>query len=116
MKHMIDTFNTLYYQMSTTGVYIVEDTHTCYWPEYGGGLKANPSFLEFTKDKIDELNAVHTRGVLPVSAFTKSTDCIALYDSMVVFERRPQGHRLDVKTQAMQDSREAASDVPAQQC
>ena len=49
--------------------------------------------MEFTKTKLDELNAVHTRGAVPVSLFTRSTQAIAIYDSVVVFERRPQGLR-----------------------
>lgn len=93
MSHMISTFEMLYDRISKNGIYIVEDTHTCYWEEYEGGLRKPTSFIEFTKDKLDEINAVHTRGALPVSAFTRSTDCIAIYDSIVAFERRPQGAR-----------------------
>jgi cephalosporin hydroxylase len=101
MSHMIDTFNMLYHKVNPYGVYIVEDVHTCYWPEYGGGLKRNTTFMEFAKDKIDELNALHTRGASPVSDFTRETDYITFYDSMVVFERRPQAQRQDIKTQGM---------------
>ena len=93
MEHMVKTFGLLYDRVSPTGVYIVEDTHTCYWPNFNGGLKRAGSFMEFVKDRLDDLNAVHTQGALPVSAFTRSTDCVACYDSMVVFERRPQGKR-----------------------
>lgn len=93
MDHMIASFELLYHRMSPNGCYIVEDTHTCYWPEYQGGLRAEGSFMEFVKDKLDEINAVHSRGALEASDFTRSTDSIVCYDSVVVFERRPQGHR-----------------------
>ncbi|WP_339628326.1 CmcI family methyltransferase [uncultured Pseudomonas sp.] len=93
MEHMVASFELIYHRLNPKGVYMVEDTHTCYWPEYQGGLKQPGSFMEFTKNKMDELNAVHTRGAVPVSGFTKSTDCITSYDSIVVFERRPQGAR-----------------------
>jgi len=93
MPHMRASFEMLYNRLHPTGTYIVEDTHTCYWPEYGGGLGKPQSFMEFTKAKLDELNAVHTRGAVPVSLFTRSTQGIAIYDSIVVFERRPQGLR-----------------------
>jgi len=92
---------------------MVEDTHTCYWPEYQGGVRQPGSFIEFTKNKLDELNAVHSRGAIPISTFTKSTDYIACYDSIVVFERRPQGNRQAPITQAMGDNSEAMGDNSA---
>ena len=94
MRHMIASFELLYDRVNPNGVYMVEDTHTSYWEDkYDGGLRRPGTFMEFVKDKLDEINAVHTRGELPVSQFTKSTDCIAVYDSIVAFERRPQGKR-----------------------
>ena len=90
---MIASFEMLYERLNPYGVYLVEDTHTCYWNDYGGGLNREGSFMEFVKDKIDEINAVHTRGAIPVSEFTRQTDSIVCYDSIVVFERRPQGKR-----------------------
>lgn len=93
MHHMISSFELMYHRLQPNGIYMVEDTHTCYWQEYGGGVKQEGSFMEFVKDKLDEMNACYTGGVIPVSAFTQSTDCVACYDSVVVFERRPQGNR-----------------------
>ena len=93
MPHMIATFDLLYQRMHPRGVYLVEDTHTCYWPEFGAGVRAPGSFMEFVKDRLDDLNAMHTRGALPVSPFTRATDAVCCYDSVVVFERRPQGAR-----------------------
>ena len=93
MQHMSASFELLYDHLDPNGVYIVEDTHTCYWPEYQGGLRQENSFIENVKNKIDELNAVHTRSAVAVSKFTKSTDSICIYDSIVVFEKRPQGIR-----------------------
>ena len=101
MRHMIATFELMYDRVQPKGVYMVEDTHTCYWSEYGGGLRREGSFMEFAKQKFDEINAVHSRGAVPVTSFTRSTACVACYDSVVVFERRPQGQRQAPITQAM---------------
>jgi phosphoribosylcarboxyaminoimidazole (NCAIR) mutase len=90
---MIASFHHLYDHVQPRGVYMVEDTHANYWPDWGGGVKAPGTFMEFAKDKLDEINAVHTRSAIPVSRFTMSTDFIAVYDSIVVFEKRPQGVR-----------------------
>ena len=87
MEHIRMSFAHLYPRMSTTGVYMVEDLHTAYWPEYGGGLRKEGSFIELCKDLLDELNADHTREALAPTDFTRSTLSLHFYDSVVVFER-----------------------------
>ncbi|KMZ12908.1 hypothetical protein BHUM_00906c [Candidatus Burkholderia humilis] len=98
MRHMRASFELIYERLDPHGLYMVEDTHTCYLPTYQGGLRETGSFMEFVKDKLDELNALYTGGALPVSAFTKSTGSISCYDSVVVFERKPQGIRTSAIT------------------
>jgi hypothetical protein len=98
MEHLLSTFQTLYPELKNNGVYLVEDLHTCYWEEYGGGLKRPGSFMEFAKDKIDELNAEHTRGAVPTSEITRHTQSITFYDSIAVFEKKAQGKRRDLRT------------------
>lgn len=102
MQPTIKCFNALYDKVIPNGIYLVEDTHTSYWNEYGGGFRKSDSFIEFAKNKIDELNAVHTRGALAVNSFTRSTEYIAFYDSIVVFKKRPQGRRQMFATQFME--------------
>ncbi|MBJ6135500.1 class I SAM-dependent methyltransferase [Ochrobactrum sp. Q0168] len=93
MRHMITSFQYLYPRISPRGCYMVEDTHTCYWDEYEGGLKRPGSFMEFVKDRLDDINAFHAREAILPSEFTKTTQSITTYDSIVVFEKRPQGMR-----------------------
>ena len=98
MSDLIETFNFLYSNMKENGVYLAEDLHTCYWEGFGGGLRNRNSFMEFAKDKIDELNATYTRGLLPISDFTKQTQSISIYDSIVVFEKKPQQKKFHLQT------------------
>ena len=101
MEHMIASFEALYPALSTNGVYMVEDTHTSYWSKFGGGLKRADTFIEHAKALVDDLNASHTEGVVEVSDFTRHTQKISFYDSIVVFEKRLQGGRKTLKTQGM---------------
>jgi hypothetical protein len=39
------------------GVYLCEDTHTSYWPDFGGGLRKEGTFIERTKGLIDSIHA-----------------------------------------------------------
>jgi hypothetical protein len=93
MADMRRTFEYMYPRMSPSGVYMVEDLHTSYWDEYGGGLNNPATFLEECKHLIDELNAEHTRGSLDVSNFSRTTLLIHFYDSLVVFERGRHLHK-----------------------
>jgi len=101
MKHMISSFELMYDRIHSNGVYMVEDAHTCYMDKYDGGLKREGSFMEFAKQKIDELNAVYIKAELPITKFTRSTDSISFYDSVVVFERHRQGKRQQLITEPM---------------
>lgn len=92
MEQQIATFEELYDAVAEDGVYMVEDTHTSYWPEYGGGLGADGSFLEYTKRLVDQLNAWHVRewNDRDKSAFARSAWSLSWYDSIVAIEKRPK--------------------------
>ena len=87
MEHISASFRYLYPRISSTGVYLVEDLHTAYWDELGGGLRRPGTFIELCKSLLDELNADWTRGALEPTDFTRSTQSMHFYDSIAVFER-----------------------------
>jgi hypothetical protein len=87
MSHLVKTFNFLYPKMPKNAVYMVEDLHTAYWDEYGGGLGKADTFIEITKKFVDQLNADHTRGKVVPDLITRQTFGISFYDSVVVLEK-----------------------------
>jgi hypothetical protein len=100
MSDVESSFRYLYPRMTRDGVYMVEDLHTAYWPEYGGGLQAPGSFIETAKGLIDALNAESAFGAalehrgtdedmdtLAPTDFTATTLSMHFYDGLVVFER-----------------------------
>jgi hypothetical protein len=101
MSDIEASFRFLYPRMAHDGVYVVEDLHTAYWPEFGGGLRAPGTFVETAKDLIDALNTATAFGPAldkrfppynqtdrsPPSDFATMTTSIHFYDSMIVFER-----------------------------
>lgn len=86
MSQQIATYEELYYKLNDGGVYLCEDLHTSYWPEYGGGYKNPNSFIEYTKNFIDYINAYHSRTDMNLD-FRKSTKSIHYYDSVIVLEK-----------------------------
>jgi hypothetical protein len=87
MEHIRKTFDYLYPTLSKNGIYIIEDLHTAYWEEYGGGWEKEDSFINVSKKFIDELNAEHSRGAVEQTFMTRNTLGISFYDSVIVFER-----------------------------
>jgi hypothetical protein len=56
--HVYYTFEKLFPSLNNkTGLYIIEDIHTSYWPYYNGGYKNPNSTIEKFKNLIDNQNA-----------------------------------------------------------
>ena len=96
MRDLDVSFRFLYPLLNNNGVYIVEDAHSCYLPEFGGGLGKPSSFIEKAKEMIDVLNSYHYKKEDKVDDFAKSTFSISFFDSMIVFEKRRRGKPYDL--------------------
>lgn len=100
MRQQINTFEELFRYVDKNGVYLCEDIHTSYWPSFGGGYQKKDSFIEYSKNFIDYINAWHSKqaGRLSVSEFTKSVHSLHYYDSILVIEKRPIEPPVHLKT------------------
>lgn len=88
MKQQITTFEMLYDHIKQDGIYACEDLHTSYWSEYGGGLKKKKSFIEYTKNFIDNLHGWHHRNKKMFNKITESAYGLHYYDSIFLIERK----------------------------
>jgi len=89
MIQQIVSYEELFDTVKDNGVYLCEDLHTSYWLRFGGGHKRRGTFIEYSKNFIDYLNAYHSEQKnLKVNSFTKSVDSIHYYDSIIVIEKR----------------------------
>ncbi len=89
MIQQIVTFKELFDHIKEDGIYLCEDLHTSYWLKYGGGYKRKGTFIEYSKNFIDYLNAFHSeQRIFKVNQFTKSVYSIHYYDSIIVLEKR----------------------------
>ena len=96
MHHINSSFDFLYPLMVPNSVYMVEDLHTAYWEEYGGGVFNEMTFINRTKNFIDHLNADHSRGVIEPNSFTRDTYSIHIYDSIVAFRKGSIKNKLPI--------------------
>lgn len=90
MNQQIVTFREMFPHIKDGGLYMCEDCHTSYFDNYGGGLRREGTFIEFTKNLIDEINAFHTRGALAPTYNTNNICGLHFYDSVVVAEKKRQ--------------------------
>jgi hypothetical protein len=95
MHQQIATFEELYPRMRADGVYLCEDTCTSYMPMFGGGYGQPQTFIESVKPLIDRLNAFSTQNQsqltnLTPDEFTRTTDSLHFYTSVVVIEKKPR--------------------------
>jgi hypothetical protein len=82
-KQQRASFEALY--ESTRYFYAVEDLHTAYLKQYGGGV-GKEQFIEFAKRNVDALSAWHVPGI-KVGEFTRTTLGVHFYDSLCIFEK-----------------------------
>jgi Methyltransferase domain len=87
MEQQIASIETLFPSLNEGGVYLVEDCHTSYWKEYGGGRGHEGTFIEWVKDRIDDLHGYHlAEPIEPV--WTEHVDAIHCYDSVIVVDKK----------------------------
>jgi cephalosporin hydroxylase len=87
MQQQIGTLQALFPYLHDGGVYLCEDTHTSYMPEYGGGYKQPGTFIEHAKNIVDSLHAHHARETVPHDYYTQHCIGLHFYDSIVVLDK-----------------------------
>jgi hypothetical protein len=58
-EHVIETFNVLFPKLTDGGIYIIEDSQTSYWEDFGGDskdLKNSKTIMNYFKSLTDSLN------------------------------------------------------------
>lgn len=89
MIQQVATFEEIWPAVREGGVFLIEDLHTSYWANYGGGFQRPGTFIEYAKDLIDQVHAWHSRDpdLLTVDEYTRSIKGMHVYDSIIVFDK-----------------------------
>ena len=90
VHQQITSFEHLWPHLHDRGLYIVEDTHTSYWPGFGGGFREEKSFIEYAKRIIDKMHSWYTDqdDIFPFDEMARQVNAVRFYDSVVVIEKR----------------------------
>lgn len=84
--HIFETFKFLYPKLGYNGIYMVEDLHCSYWPSHNGSISDPNTFMNRSKNWLDQLNTQHTDQIVP-DPLLKDTFSMSFYDSIAVFEK-----------------------------
>ncbi len=99
MRQQIVTFEELYDHVKEDGVFACEDIHTSYWKKYGGGYKRKGTFIEYSKNFIDQLFALYPiKGAPKPTNVAQSTHSLHFYPGILVMEKRRMGVPVDSMT------------------
>ncbi len=89
MQQQIVTFQEMYPAVKTGGLYITEDLHTSYMQKWSGSLRGPGTFIEFSKNLIDQLHAWYSESDdFMVTPVTESAYGLHFYDSMLIIEKK----------------------------
>jgi len=70
-SEVIETFKIMFPKIKNGGLYVVEDLHTSYWKNYGGGIRKKGTSIEYFKNIVEALNADYIRKLSNLGTFAK---------------------------------------------
>lgn len=87
MRHVRETLEIAFPLLSSGGVYMIEDLHTAYWPNFGGGIDAKENFFNYVRELMDDVHAWYHEGPKHHSLISDFCTGVHLHDSVCVFEK-----------------------------
>lgn len=97
-SHMADhqriSYETLWPLLTPGGRYLVEDVHTAYWADFGGGLRRPGTAVEDAKARIDDMHRWYYRergSQALLEPDHPDVWSVRFYDSIIVVEKRLAG-------------------------
>lgn len=88
MNQQIVSFEELFDLVDDEGIYLCEDLHTSYMESYGGRYKGD-TFIEYSKNFIDFLNAQYSEtAALSGNVYCEQIKAVTYYDSMLFIEKK----------------------------
>jgi hypothetical protein len=107
-RHQEVSFKTLFPLLKEGGIYAIEDMHTAYWRQFGGGYRRKGSAIELVKDMIDDMHAWYHHRPTSTSAKT-DIGGIHIYDSMVFIEKKRRTQPAYIRIPGSDEASKAAA-------
>lgn len=92
MQHIRTSFHALFPRLSTPGLYLIEDLHTAYWTQWGGGVDAPANFFNMVSDLITDMHGWTHKEPARVPSTGGQVSGVHIHDSFVAIEKA-EAHR-----------------------
>jgi hypothetical protein len=104
MTQQIVTLERTFKHLNDDGIYVVEDTHTSYMKEWGGGWKKETSFIEYVKNLVEIMHrdfiGQPPKELMDTFPNLKS---VTFYDSVTIIEKGPTIRRVEAISNSKQN-------------
>jgi hypothetical protein len=87
MKHIKNSLKYLFPRLSYGGIYLIEDLHTAYWSQWGGGVKSNENFFNYVRNICDDMHRWYHGEKLKYESWTTECSALHIHDSVVILEK-----------------------------
>lgn len=85
--HQAASFTALFPLLKDGGLYVIEDLHTSFWTNWGGGFRRKGTAIELVKSMIDDMHGWYHRRKQEV-VHKDEIGAIHIYDSLVVIQKK----------------------------
>ena len=104
MKHVKTSLEVLMPFLENDGVYMVEDLHTSFWKNHGGGFTRKANFFNYVREMIDDIHHWYHVSALKHPDVSSYCNSIHIHDSICVFEKSLLQRPTHSKVQAIHDA------------
>lgn len=91
MQQQLTTLKHTFPKLNNGGIFLIEDTHTSYWSDWGGNFREPSTLIENTKQLVDLLSIQHFDVNLidnSIRNIYENLYMICYYNSIVILEKR----------------------------
>ncbi len=87
MQHIRSSLEILFPLLHNGGTYLIEDLHTCYWRNWGGGYRSGQNIFRLVSELIDDMHHWYHDSGVKHSSISPGVSGIHVHDSIVVLEK-----------------------------
>lgn len=87
MRHIKSSLMALFPLLSTGGIYLIEDLHTCYWSQFGGGYNSKENFFYVVGELINDMHHWYHGAGIVRKEIGSALGAIHIHDSIVALEK-----------------------------
>lgn len=87
MQHIMKSLTTLYPLLSDKGIYLIEDLHTAYSSDHGGGYHGRDNIFNVVRKLTDDMHRWYHSNTVRAPGIGDALFGIHVYDSVVVLEK-----------------------------